>query len=105
MPGRNILNRTRLRLMAVLFSIITALGIPQLASAHDAPEGSEWILADWMFLSFVVFAGAAFAMFLITLKLGLLSNLEDAKYAILDIEEEDYYTPDWAKEDDENDPA
>ncbi len=66
--------------------------------AHDAPEGSEWIMADWMFLSFVLFAGAAFLAFLLALKSGLLSNLEDAKYHILEIDEEDYYTPEWAQE-------
>jgi hypothetical protein len=65
--------------------------------AHDAPEGSEWIMADWMFLSFVLFAGAAFVAFLWALKAGLLSNLEEAKYYILEIDEADYYTPDWAK--------
>ena len=65
---------------------------------HEAPKGSEWIMADWMFLSFVVFAGVAFLVFLMVLKSGLLSNLEDAKYHILDIVEEDYYTPDWARE-------
>ena len=70
-----------------------ALAAPVL---HDAPDGSEWIMADWMFLSFVLFAGAAFVAFLWALKAGLLSNLEDAKHYILEIEEEDYYTPEWA---------
>ncbi|HRW10382.1 MAG TPA: hypothetical protein P5121_35000 [Caldilineaceae bacterium] len=65
---------------------------------HDAPKGSEWVMADWMFLSFIIFAGAAFVAFLIALKSGLLSNLEDAKYYILDIDEADYYTPEWARE-------
>ena len=65
---------------------------------HDAPKGSEWVMADWMFLSFIIFAGAAFVAFLIALKSGYLSNLEDAKYYILDIDEADYYTPEWARE-------
>jgi hypothetical protein len=65
--------------------------------AHDAPEGSEWVMADWMFLSFVIFGAAALLAFLLALKAGLLSNVEDAKYYILEIEEEDYYTPDWAR--------
>lgn len=67
------------------------------AAAHEAPAGSEWVMADWMFLSFVIFAGAAFIAFLVALKSGLLSNLEDAKYYVLEIDEVDYYTPDWAK--------
>lgn len=67
--------------------------------AHEAPAGSEWVMADWMFLSFIIFAGIAFVAFLLALKAGLLSNLEDAKYYILEIEEEDgYNTPDWVKE-------
>jgi hypothetical protein len=49
-------------------------------------------MADWMFLSFVLFAGAAFVAFIMALKAGLLSNLEDAKYYILEIEEEDDYS-------------
>ena len=65
---------------------------------HEAPKGSEWVMADWMFLSFAIFAGVAFMAFIFLLKAGLLSNLEDAKYQILEIQEEDYYTPDWARE-------
>jgi len=72
-----------------------ALAAPVL---HEAPPGSEWIMADWMFLSFIIFAGVAFLAFLVALKRGLLSNLEDAKYHVLEIDEEDYYTPDWARE-------
>lgn len=79
--------------LAVVISLMAVLP----ASAHDAPSGSEWVMADWMFLSFVIFAGAAFIAFLFALKSGLLSNLEDAKYYVLEIDESDYYTPDWAK--------
>ena len=80
-----------------ILSAQTALAAPVL---HDAPKGSEWIMADWMFLSFVMFAGAAFVAFLMALKSGMLSNLEEAKYYILEIDEADYYTPEWAKEGD-----
>ena len=66
--------------------------------AHDSPKGSEWVMADWMFLTFLIFAGVAFVAFVLAIKTGLLSNLEEAKFYILEIEEEDYYTPDWAKE-------
>lgn len=66
--------------------------------AHDAPEGSEWVMADWMFTTFIIFAGMALMVFLLALKAGLLSNLEEAKYYILDIDEEDYYSPEWAGE-------
>ncbi len=69
------------------------------ASAHDQPDGANWLMADWMLLSFLVFFGAALVVFLVALKLGALRNIEDAKYHILSINEPDYYTPDWAKED------
>lgn len=65
--------------------------------AHDAPDGGEWVMADWMFLTFLLFGTVAFAGFLLALKAGLLSNLEEAKYYMLTIEEEDYYTPEWAQ--------
>jgi hypothetical protein len=84
---------------------ILALGMPRtmppslaIPLAHEAPKGSEWVMADWMFLSFLIFAGVAFLAFLFALKAGWLSNLEDAKYYVLEIEEEDYYTPAWARE-------
>lgn len=66
--------------------------------AHEAPKGSEWVMADWMFLTFIMFAGVAFGAFVLAIKAGLLSNLEEAKFYILEIEEEDYYTPDWAQD-------
>ena len=79
---------------ALLLMVITASP----AFAHDGPKGSEWAMADWMFLSFMLFAGSAFVVFLLVLKAGLLSNLEDAKLYVLHVDEEDYYTPDWARE-------
>ena len=86
-----------LALVAVVLAAQSVWAAPVL---HEAPEGSEWVMADWMFLSFIIFAGASFVAFLFALKIGLLSNIEDAKYYILEIDEPDYYTPDWAKEGD-----
>jgi hypothetical protein len=83
--------------VATALALVATLAATQPAFAHEAPDGSEWIMADWMFLSFVIFAGVAFIAFLAALKSGLLSNLEDAKYYILEIDEPDYYTPDWAR--------
>jgi hypothetical protein len=73
------------------------------ALAHDAPdEGvAAWLMADWMLLSFLVFAGTALLAFIVAYKRGLLFNLEGAKYHVLTIDEPDLYTPDWAKEDDD----
>jgi hypothetical protein len=70
--------------------------------SHESPPGSEWIMADWMFLSFMIFAGVAFLAFVAALKRGLLANLEDAKYYILEIDEDDYYTPAWARKEDQS---
>ncbi len=66
---------------------------------HDQPDGANWIMADWMLYSFLVFFMASLFVFLIALKRGMFHNIEDAKYYILSIDEKDYYTPDWAKED------
>ena len=87
--------RSKKQLM--LFGVLLLLVTVQPALAHDAPEGSEWIMADWMFLSFALFAGVAFVAFLVALKRGVLSELEgEAKHYILEIEEEDYYTTGWS---------
>jgi hypothetical protein len=81
----------------VLLAIVLTAVSASPALAHEAPKGSEWVMADWMFLSFIIFAGTAFLAFIVALKAGWLSNLEEAKYYVLEIEEEDYYTPDWAR--------
>ncbi len=67
---------------------------------HDQPDGAEWLMADWMLYSFLIFFLAGFFAFIIALKRGMFHNIEDAKYYILSIQEEDYYTPDWAKKED-----
>ena len=67
------------------------------ALGHDQPVGAEWLMADWMLLSFLVFGLVALVTFVVALKRGYLSNLEDAKYHILTIDEPDYYTPGWAR--------
>jgi hypothetical protein len=87
--------------LALLFLVGNAHLVWAAPILHEAPEGSEWVMADWMFLSFLIFAGASFIAFLLALKSGLLSNIEDAKYYILEIDEQDYYTPAWAKTGDE----
>ena len=71
------------------------------ASAHEAPEGSEWVMADWMLLSWVAFFSTALLAFLVAVRRGLLRNVEQAKYHILTIKEEDYYTPEWIKDEEE----
>ena len=81
------------------FSLVLLLAQFSTVLAHDAPDdGAEWLMADWMLLSFLVFFGVALIAFVIAMKRGLLSNLEQTKYYLLTIDEPDYYTPDWAKE-------
>jgi hypothetical protein len=79
------------------------LALPGIAFAHDQPENDQanWIMADWMLDAFFLFAGFAFAGFLIAWKSGHFQNLEQAARIPLSIEEEDYYTPAWALEEEE----
>ena len=81
----------------------TLLVMPALALAHDQPESksSKWIMADWMLEAFFLFAGLALAAFLVAWKAGHFHNLEQAARIPLMIEEEDYYTPDWALDEEE----
>lgn len=96
------MHRKRFALTTIVTTILLS-AIPYAnAFAHEAPdEGAEWLMADWMLLSFMVFFIVALSAFAIALKRGLLSNLEQAKYYILTIDEPDYYSPDWAKEEKE----
>lgn len=78
--------------IALLFAFSLAMILVAPALAHDGPEGAEWVMADWMFITFAVFGGGALVAFFVALKAGLLSNIEDAKYHILSIDEPDYYS-------------
>lgn len=87
-------------LLAAYVGLIALVSVTPV-SAHDGPtQGNEWLMADWMLLSFLIFFGVGLIAFITALKQGLLNNLEDAKYYILTIDEKDYYTPEWAKEGD-----
>jgi hypothetical protein len=82
---------------AALFAVAATLLFARPALGHDQPAGAEWIMADWMLLSFLAFGFISLVAFLVALRRGYLSNLEDAKYPILSIDEPDYYTPGWAR--------
>jgi hypothetical protein len=73
------------------------------ALAHDQPEGGSapFVMADWMFWTFVLFGGASFLGICAAWKLGHFRDLDDQRLVPLFIDEPDYYTPEWALEDDE----
>jgi Cytochrome oxidase maturation protein cbb3-type len=79
------------------------LATPALALAHDAPESeqSKWVMADWMMDVFFLFAGFALVAFIVAWKAGHFHDLEQAARIPLLIHEEDYYTPDWALDEEE----
>jgi hypothetical protein len=93
--------RRRLSLVAVIW--LAPLAFPALAAAHDAPESaqSKWVMADWMMDTFFIFSGLAFVAFLAVWKAGHFHELDSHARIPLLVEEEDYYTPDWALEEEE----
>jgi hypothetical protein len=76
---------------------------PALALAHDQPETkqSRWIMADWMLDAFFIFAGVAVVAFLAAWKAGHFHELDRLGSLPLYVEEEDYYTPEWALDEEE----
>jgi protein-S-isoprenylcysteine O-methyltransferase Ste14 len=83
--------------------LVTSLAAAVPAAAHDQPESrqSNWVMADWMLEVFFLFAAVAFLGFLVAWKAGHFHNLEQAARIPLGIHEEDYYTPDWALDEEE----
>lgn len=92
----------RLGIVTVL-ALSALLASPALASAHDAPENaqSKWVMVDWMMDAFFLFAGFALLAFIAAWKAGHFHDLEQAARIPLMIEEEDYYTPEWALDEEE----
>ena len=93
----------RRRLTVLLVVALVALAVPAVALAHDAPENaqSKWVMADWMMDTFFIFSGLALVAFLAAWKAGHFQDLERQGAIPLLVEEEDYYTPDWALEEEE----
>jgi hypothetical protein len=90
-------------LTTACLALAAVLAMPAAALAHDQPENnqSRWVMADWMMEVFFLFAGLALLAFLLAWKAGHFHNLEQAARIPLTIEEEDYYTPDWAFDEEE----
>jgi len=91
------------RLYPLLAVLLLALAVPGVALAHDAPESnqSKWVMADWMMDTFFIFSGLAFVAFLAAWKAGHFHEVESHAGIALLVEEEDYYTPEWALEEEE----
>jgi len=83
---------------AALVVALLALTWPALALAHDQPETkqSRWVMADWMVDTFFIFSGLALVAFLAAWKAGHFHELDRVGSIPLYVDEEDYYTPDWA---------
>ena len=92
----------RLRVSLALVSAL-ALAAPGAALAHDQPENdqSKWVMADWMIDTFFIFAGFALLAFLWAWKAVYFHDLENQARIPLGIHEEDYYTPEWALDEEE----
>jgi hypothetical protein len=92
----------RLRRLLTI-ALLLLLATPGVALAHDAPENSQskWVMADWMIDVFFLFSGLAFIAFLAAWKAGHFHELERHASIPLLVEEEDYYTPDWALDEEE----
>jgi hypothetical protein len=90
---------TRLATLALLLFF----ALPGTAFAHDAPENaqSKFVLADWMMDTFFIFAGLAFVAFVAAWKAGHFHELDSHAGIPLLVQEEDYYTPEWALDEEE----
>ena len=93
----------RSRLLALAVSVFVVLALPVAAFAHDAPENknARWVMADWMMDTFFVFSGLALVAFVAAWKAGWFHELDTHARIPLVIEEGDYYTPDWALDEEE----
>jgi protein-S-isoprenylcysteine O-methyltransferase Ste14 len=88
---------------ALAAAVVIALVVCPAAFAHDQPETkqSRWVMTDWMMDTFFIFAGLALVAFLAAWKAGHFQELDTAGSIPLYVHEEDYYTPEWAYDDEE----
>jgi hypothetical protein len=90
-------------LVSLALIALLALALPAVAFAHDQPETkqSRWVMADWMMDTFFIFSGLAMVAFLAAWKAGHFQELDRVGGIPLLVEEEDYYTPEWALDEEE----
>src|SRR5438046_8921290 len=88
---------------SALVVLALALLTPAVALAHDQPETkqSRWVMADWMMDTFFIFSGLAVIAFVAAWKAGHFQELDRIGGIPLLVEEEDYYTPEWAYDEEE----
>jgi len=93
----------RRRLVILGLFVVATLVLPAAALAHDQPETdqSRWVMADWMMDTFFVFSGLALVAFVAAWKTGAFHELDTHASIPLYVQEEDYYTPDWALDEEE----
>lgn len=92
------------RLVVTMFVLCVAfLALPAAALAHDQPESNQarWVMADWMLDTFFIFSGLALIAFMAAWKAGHFHDLDRLGGLPLLIHEEDYYTPEWALDEEE----
>ena len=89
--------------VTILAITLLALAVPALAFAHDAPETkqSRWVMTDWMMDTFFIFSGFALVAFLAAWKAGHFQELDQMGGIPLLVQEDDYYTPEWALDEEE----
>ena len=94
-----------MRRLAIAAFVLAGLALlsPAVALAHDQPETkrSRWVMADWMLDTFFIFGGLAFVAFLAAWKAGHFQELDRQGSIPLLLDEEDYYTPEWALDEEE----
>ena len=90
-------------LVSLALIAFVALALPTVALAHDQPETkqSRWVMADWMMDTFFIFSGLALIAFVAAWKAGHFQELDRVGGIPLLVEEEDYYTPEWAYDEEE----
>jgi hypothetical protein len=83
--------------------MVILLATPAVALAHDQPESKQarWVMADWMMDTFFIFSGLALVAFLAAWKAGHFQELDRMGGLPLLVQEEDYYTPEWALDEEE----
>jgi hypothetical protein len=94
-----------MRRLVTMVAALALVGLawPALALAHDQPETnqSRWVMADWMMDTFFIFSGLAVLAFVAAWKAGHFQELDKLGGLPLLVQEEDYYTPEWALDEEE----